>query len=254
MLHGQAGGSDTRCWWLSYSRPVSPCSCWSGRPPLHRHARSAQTLLVLAIVCILAGAWAIWDLGRVLGPIGALMGSENRPSDLERRRDEVGTLMTSFNKMLVTIEQQGAEINTFATRLDTAYKELESTNARLKETAFKDDMAPSLYNRRFLLLRLEEEVGRWHQSRRPCSLVLLEPEGLRLVADTAGNAAYDEAIRAFAQILTTPARSSTSVIARYDGGRFAALLADTHREGAAQYVRAVKAAVASQHPNAPSSR
>ena len=57
--------------------------------------------------------------------------------------------MTSFNRLLVTTEQQAAEINTFATRLDAAYKEMESTNARLKETAFKDDMAPSLYNRVF---------------------------------------------------------------------------------------------------------
>jgi diguanylate cyclase (GGDEF)-like protein len=211
---------------------------------------AAQTLVVLTIVSVLAGAWVIWDLGRIVARIGAVMGSEAAISGFERRRDEVGTLMTSFNRLLVTTEQQAAEINTFATRLDAAYKEMESTNARLKETAFKDDMAPSLYNRRFLLLRLEEEVGRWHQSRRPCSLVLLEPEGLRLVADTVGHAAYDEAIRAFAQILTTPARSATSVIARYDGGRFAALLADTHREGADQYVRAVKAAVASQLPNA----
>jgi hypothetical protein len=57
--------------------------------------------------------------------------------------------------------------------------------------------APSLYNRRFLLLRFEEEVGRWHQLRRPCSLVLLEPEGLRVVADTAGYAAHDEANTGF---------------------------------------------------------
>ena len=77
------------------------------------------------------------------------MASETRRSPgFERRRDEVGTLMSSFNKMLLTIEQQAAEINTFATRLDAAYKELESTNARLKEFSFKDEVT-GLYNRRF---------------------------------------------------------------------------------------------------------
>ena len=40
--------------------------------------RISQTLLVLAIVCALAGAWVIWDLGRVLPRIGALMGSEKK--------------------------------------------------------------------------------------------------------------------------------------------------------------------------------
>jgi GGDEF domain-containing protein len=87
-------------------------------------------------------------------------------SGFERRRDEVGTLMSSFNKMLLTIEQQAAEINTFATRLDAAYKELESTNARLKETSFKDEVT-GLYNRRFFTLRLEEELSRYRRFNHP---------------------------------------------------------------------------------------
>jgi hypothetical protein len=40
--------------------------------------RISPTLLVLPIVCALAGAWVIWDLGRVLPRIGALMGSEKK--------------------------------------------------------------------------------------------------------------------------------------------------------------------------------
>jgi diguanylate cyclase (GGDEF)-like protein len=62
-----------------------------------------QVLVVLTIVGMLAGAWVIWDLGRLIGRMGAL-----------------------------TVEQQAAEINTFASRLDAAFKEVESTNARLK--------------------------------------------------------------------------------------------------------------------------
>jgi hypothetical protein len=49
------------------------------------------------------------------------------------------------------------EINTFASRLDAAFKELESTNARLKVTEFEDDIT-GLYNRRFLLRRLAERL------------------------------------------------------------------------------------------------
>ena len=208
-----------------------------------------QLLVLFTLVGMLAGAYVIWDLGRIIARMGSIMASETAISGFERRRDEVGTLMSSFNKMLLTIEQQAAEINTFATRLDAAYKELESTNARLKETSFKDDIT-RLYNRRFLFLRLEEEIGRWTRFRQPCSLVLLEPEGLRVVADTAGLAAYDEALVAFAQILVAPAGSIVNVMARYDGGRFAVLLVETHREAALRFVRMVRNAVASEYPHA----
>ena len=119
-----------------------------------------QILLGLTITGLLTGAWVHWDLGRMVGRMGALMASEGTLSGFERRQDDTGTLMTSFNKMLLTIEQQAAEINSFATRLDAAYGEMESTNARLKEAAFRDDIT-SLGNRRYLLIRLEEEVGRW---------------------------------------------------------------------------------------------
>jgi methyl-accepting chemotaxis protein len=129
-----------------------------------------QLLVLLAIVGMLAGDWVLWDLGRTVARLGAMMSGDSTAS---HRSDEVGTLMTSFNKMLATIDQQAAEINTFASRLDAAYKEMESTNAWLKETSFKDDIT-GLYNRRFLLLRLEEEIERWRQLGAPCSLALLD--------------------------------------------------------------------------------
>ena len=183
----------------------------------------SQMLIVLTIVGMLAGAWVIWDLGR----IGPLMASESVRSGFER-----------------TIERQAAEINTYATRLDAAYKELESTHARWKETSFKDEVT-GLYNRRFLLLRLEEEVGRWCRFSHPCSLVLLELEGLRM-----GYGAYDAALAAFARILMAPPRSTVSVIARYGGSRFAALLVETRRQGAFRFVQLVRNGVAAEYPPA----
>src|SRR5919197_1597366 len=107
-----------------------------------------QLLLFCTGLGILAGSYIIWDIGRTVARMAQMLGDERRIADLERRNDEVGTLMQSFGKMLETIEQQAAEINSFAGRLDAAYKELESTNTRLKETSFKDEVT-GLYNRRF---------------------------------------------------------------------------------------------------------
>ena len=200
-----------------------------------------QLLILLAIVGVLAGDWILWDLGRTVARLGSLMGSDSTAAD---RQHEVGTLMTSYNKMLVTIEQQATEINTFASRLDTAYKEMESTNTRLKETSFKDDIT-GLYSRRFLLLRLEEEVEQWCRSGLPCSLVLLDFRRRRVAA---GYAEQDAALAALARILIRLAPSPTSVMARYDGSRFALLLAQTSQRGALRFVELVRNAVAAEYP------
>jgi diguanylate cyclase (GGDEF)-like protein len=204
-----------------------------------------QMLIVFTLIGMVAGAWVIWDLGRIVARMGALMSSEGALSGFERRRDEVGTLMTSFNKMLLTIEQQAAEINTFATRLDAAYKELESTNARLKETSFKDDVT-GLYNRRFFSLRLEEELSRYRRFNHPVSVVLLDLDGFKAVNDDFGHTVGDETLREIAQILMKHSRG-INVVSRYGGDEFAVLLVETSKAGARLYADRIREVV-SKYP------
>ena len=98
------------------------------------------------------------------------------------------------------------------------------------------------YNRRFLLLRLDEEVSRWRRFRLPVSVVLLEVEELREVADASGYAAYEEALAAFAGVLAELSHGF-NVLARYDGSRFAALLVETPRQEALRFVDRARDAV-----------
>jgi diguanylate cyclase (GGDEF)-like protein len=204
-----------------------------------------QMLIVFTLIGMLAGAWIIWDLGRIVARMAALMASDGALSGFERRRDEVGTLMTSFNKMLLTIEQQAAEINTFATRLDAAYKELESTNARLKETSFKDEVT-GLYNRRFFSLRLEEELSRYRRFNHPVSVVLLDLDGFKAVNDDFGHTVGDETLREIAQILMKHSRG-INVVSRYGGDEFAVLLVETSKAGARLYADRIREVV-SKYP------
>jgi diguanylate cyclase (GGDEF)-like protein len=201
-----------------------------------------QMLIVFTVLGMLAGAWVIWDLGRIMARMGSLLGSESALSGFERRQDEVGTLMTSFNKMLVTIEQQAAEINTFATRLDAAYKELESTNARLKETSFKDEVT-GLYNRRFFSLRLEEELSRYRRFNHPVSVVLLDLDGFKAVNDEFGHTVGDDTLRDVSQILMKHSRG-INVVSRYGGDEFAVLLVETSKAGARLYADRIREVVA----------
>jgi diguanylate cyclase (GGDEF)-like protein len=201
-----------------------------------------QLLLIFTLVGVLTGVWVIWDLGRIVARMGLLMASESALTGFERRQDEVGTLMSTFNMMRTTIEQQAAEINTFATRLDAAYKELESTNARLKETSFKDEVT-GLYNRRFFSLRLEEELSRYRRFNHPVSVVLLDLDGFKAVNDEYGHSVGDDTLREVAQILMKHSRG-INVVSRYGGDEFAVLLVETSKAGARLYADRIREVVA----------
>ncbi len=199
---------------------------------------SLQVLLFFTLLAMVAGGYIIWDLGRTVAQIGRMLADEARLSNLEHRKDEVGTLMQSFSKMLETIEQQAAEINSFAARLDAAYKELESTNARLQETSFKDEVT-GLYNRRFFSIRLDEEMQRHRRFNHPVSIVLLDLDGFKAVNDELGHAVGDGTLRDVAQILMKQSRG-INVVARYGGDEFAILLVETSLAGARLYADRIR--------------
>ncbi len=199
-------------------------------------------LLFFTVLAMVAGAWLIWDLGRTIGRAAELLSEQANTGELENRPDEVGTLMKSFTGMLSTIEQQAIEINTFATRLDAAYKELEVTNTKLKETSFRDEVT-GLYNRRFFSLRLEEELSRFKRFNHPVSVVILDIDGFKNVNDEFGHAVGDETLRELAQILMKHSRG-INVVSRFGGDEFAILLVETSKAGARLYADRIRQVVA----------
>jgi diguanylate cyclase (GGDEF)-like protein len=150
--------------------------------------------------------------------------------------------MRSFSNMLGTVEQQAIDINTFAMRLDAAYRELEATNAKLKETSFKDEVT-GLYNRRFFSLRLEEEISRFRRFNHPVSVVVLDLDGFKSVNDEFGHAVGDETLRDVGQILMKHSRG-INVVSRYGGDEFAVLLVETSKSGARLYADRIRQVVA----------
>jgi diguanylate cyclase (GGDEF)-like protein len=159
-------------------------------------------------------------------------------------RPEAETLMDTFAKMLATIEQQAAEINQYALRLNSAYKEIETSNARLKEFSFKDEVT-GLYNRRFFSIRLEEEVSRYRRFDHPVSVVLLDLDGFKAVNDELGHGAGDETLRGMAEILLKHSRG-INVICRYGGDEFAVLLVETSKAGAREYADRIRYVLSSR--------
>ena len=199
-------------------------------------------LIFFTLLAMLGGAWLIWDLGRTVGRMGELLSEQPSAGELGNRTDEVGTLMKSFTGMLSTIEQQAIEINTFATRLDAAYKELEITNTKLKETSFRDEVT-GLYNRRFFSLRLEEELSRFKRFNHPVSVVSIDIDGFKNVNDEFGHAVGDETLRELAQILMKHSRG-INVVSRFGGDEFSILLVETSKAGARLYADRIRQVVA----------
>jgi diguanylate cyclase (GGDEF)-like protein len=186
-----------------------------------------QGLIICTMLGMLAGAYMIWDFSRSVAAMADAMASQKFQS-IGNRRDEVGALMTSFGQMLNTVEQQR----------DAAYKELESTNLRLKEYSFKDEVT-SLYNRRFFTMRLDEELARYRRFNHPASVVLLDLDGFKAVNDDLGHAVGDETLRDIAQILMKHSRG-INVVSRYGGDEFAILLVETSKAGARLYADRIR--------------
>jgi len=201
-----------------------------------------HALLLFTVLAMVGGAYIIWDLGRAFAKIAELLSREPKLAELGGRSDEVGTLMRSFSNMLGTVEQQAIDINTFAMRLDAAYRELEATNAKLKETSFKDEVT-GLYNRRFFSLRLEEEISRFRRFNHPVSVVVLDLDGFKSVNDEFGHAVGDETLRDVGQILMKHSRG-INVVSHYGGDEFAVLLVETSKSGARLYADRIRQVVA----------
>jgi diguanylate cyclase (GGDEF)-like protein len=201
-----------------------------------------QALILLTGLGMIGGAYIMWTIGRAFARMAELLSNDTRIAEIGTQSDQVGTLMKSFSSMLGTVEQQAMDINTFAMRLDAAYRELEATNAKLKETSFKDEVT-GLYNRRFFSLRLEEEISRFRRFNHPVSVVVLDVDGFKNVNDEFGHAVGDETLRDIAQILMKHSRG-INVVSRYGGDEFAVLLVETSKTGARLYADRIRHVVA----------
>jgi diguanylate cyclase (GGDEF)-like protein len=224
---------------LAYSLYASVMS-WLGHEPIYgRDLLWSQALLVFTGLLMAAGGFVIWDLGATVRRTAETVAATTRvESAVAEKTDQIGVLMGSFSRMLSTIETQTGEINQFAARLDVAYRELESTNTRLKEVSFKDEVT-SLYNRRFFSIRIEEEVSRYRRFKHPVSVVLLDLDGFKAINDELGHATGDETLRGVGELLGKHSRG-INVICRHGGDEFAVLLVETPKAGAQIYADRIR--------------
>ena len=188
-------------------------------------AVSVPAIMLFTLLLMAGGAFVVWDIATALSR-AAQLSNQARP-DLAPtevgRKDEIGTLVSSFARMLATIEQQSQEINEFPRRLDQLVRE-----------AFRDALT-GLPNRALFMDRLSHALTRAERCGSNLAVLFLNLDRFKILNETLGQEVGDCLLREVAERITTCLRPEDTV-ARLGGDEFGLLLEDTVELAAATAV------------------
>lgn len=124
-------------------------------------------------------------------------------------------------------------LTTVAGQISTAIQ-VSKAHDLVAQAAFRDGLT-GLHNYPSFYRRLDEELNKAGQRGDTIALVIFDVDDLKIVNDTAGHLAGDEALREIARCLAGQARDCDTV-ARYGGDEFALILPGLGREEAVEVV------------------
>lgn len=134
-------------------------------------------------------------------------------------------------------------VSQVVTALQAREEQLRELNGRL-ETLSQRDPLTQLYNRRYLLERIEQELGRVRRGQ-PAALLMIDLDRFKAVNDSLGHLRGDELLDRVGSAISRSTRE-VDVVSRYGGDEFAVLLSNANPEqavGAAErLVEAISAA------------
>ncbi|MDT8340726.1 MAG: diguanylate cyclase [Longimicrobiales bacterium] len=153
----------------------------------------------------------------------------------------VGILAAGSARTDAFSEEDGEILQRLASQASVALE-----NARLHQSLQSlslTDPLTSLPNRRHLSVHLDHEMAAARRGR-DLLAVIFDLENFKGYNDSLGHLAGDEALRAFAHILSEENRAM-NLVARYGGDEFVSILSDTDLEGGEQYVSRIRRRMAS---------
>ena len=120
--------------------------------------------------------------------------------------------------------------------------DLENTRAALLDMATRDSLT-QIYNRRYLMERLDIEGDRAARTGQPISLIMIDADHFKHVNDTHGHQTGDVVLKHIASTCRDMLRAY-DVLARYGGEEFVVLLPSTLLEEACQLAERIRLAIA----------
>jgi len=176
---------------------------------------SIPALLAFTALLMVGGVFIVWDIATALARAAQITNEQNPDLAAQHsRKDEIGTLMSSFARMLATIEQQSQEINEFPRRLDQLVRE-----------AFRDSLT-GLPNRALFMDRLSHALTRAERSGSNLAVLFLDLDRFKILNETLGQPVGDRLLVEVAHRLAA-CLSPEDTVARLGGDEFALLLEDT---------------------------
>ena len=200
---------------------LSPAVAAGRRPWLGSFNRADHGLLFTGVAPASVAILPLTRQGRLIGCLS--LGSR------EPRRFQAG-LGTEFLEHLAVIA---------AFALENAVN-----RARLVRSGFTDVLT-GWHNRRYLEMRLHEELARCRREQTPLTCLMIDADHFKSVNDRFGHLVGDEVLRQLAQCIGGEVRGS-DVSARFGGEEFVVLLPGTGAETGFRLAERIRAAVAAE--------
>lgn len=128
-------------------------------------------------------------------------------------------------------------VKVFAKQMTIAI-ESDILNKKTEELAIKDDLT-DLYNKSFILTRLEEEIKRAIFYQRPCSFIIFNIDNFKNFRDSRGELAAEEVLKRMAKLIRDNA-TPVGKVARIAGDEFAMLLPEKNKKEATHIAEDVR--------------
>ena len=106
------------------------------------------------------------------------------------------------------------------------------------------DALTATYNRRYLMERLPQEIGRACRYGQPLSVVLCDVDRFKHVNDTYGHQAGDCVLQAFAKLLMGSTRKDIDWVVRYGGEEFLIVMPETSTAAAVAFAEKMRVTIA----------
>ena len=140
---------------------------------------------------------------------------------------EVQHISTVGNKFWV---EMAASIITFEGKLAAFFSIVDITERRtlalrLEELAMKDELT-GIANRRYFMLKIQEEFARAKRYKNPLALLMMDLDNLKIINDTFGHLAGDQVLLQAARVLSDYLRE-TDLPGRFGGDEFGIILPNT---------------------------
>jgi len=122
-------------------------------------------------------------------------------------------------------DERVIELQEQLTNVESANAELLRRNSALSEISARDALT-GLYNRWYVMEKIDSEMNRSLRHRSPVSLIMLDIDHFKRVNDSFGHSAGDRVLRSVGQVLRDSCRVY-DVAGRYGGEEFCVVLPET---------------------------